>query len=296
MSGARREQLAAPVAPAAATAEAMSQVRAVVAGSGTTFLWGMRVLPRPRREAMYAIYAFCRAVDDIADEAAAPQAKLAQLAEWRRELERLYAGRPTHPISRALLGPVRAYDLPQGEFLAILDGMETDARESLQAPSREEFTLYCRRVAGAVGKLSIRAFGETSPAAEELALVLGAALQTTNVLRDLVEDAARGRLYLPRDLLERHGIPPGGAASVLRHPGLPAACAELAAEARDEFDHARRLLAACDRRRIRPAALMLAAYARILGRLEARGWHRLETAVRLSPAEKLWIALRHSLF
>ncbi|MFQ6016817.1 MAG: presqualene diphosphate synthase HpnD [Kiloniellaceae bacterium] len=300
MSDARRHEISSAMTEGAAgapgrDAAAMRHVREVVARSGTSFLWGMRALPRPRREAMYAIYAFCREVDDIADEPGEPQAKLARLDDWREEIERLFGGVPRWPTTRALLGPVAQYGLPRAEFLAIIDGMEMDVRGVIQAPTRDGFRLYCRRVAGAVGMLSIRVFGESGPAAEELAVVLGAALQTTNILRDLAEDAGRGRLYLPRDLLDKHGIETRDPASVLADPALAPACAELAQVARDRFRRARTLLKDCDRRRVRPAILMLEAYDRILTRLEARGWDRPDVAVRLSSVEKLWIALRHSL-
>jgi phytoene synthase len=274
----------------------MAEVRAIVERSGSSFLWGMRVLPPRRRDAMYAIYAFCRAVDDVADEPGAPADKLARLADWRREIERLYAGSPRHPVAAALSAPVAEFDLPRAEFLAIIDGMEMDARAAIRAPEAEDFALYCRRVAGAVGKLSIRVFGDTSSAAEELAIVLGEALQTTNILRDLREDAARGRLYLPRDLLERHGIAARVPAEVLAHPALPLVCTDLAEHARARFARARVLAERCDRRRIRPALLMLAFYERILQHLSARGWTRLDAPVRLSRPEKLWIALRYALF
>ena len=256
----------------------------------------MRILPAPRREAMYAIYAFCRVVDDIADEPDQVENKLARLDQWRAEIDRLYDGRPTEIISHALQRPIADYALPRMEFLAIIDGMEMDARDTIHAPSPEEYTLYCRRVAGAVGKLSIRAFGDTSPAAEELAVVLGEALQTTNILRDLAEDAARGRLYLPSDVLDTHGIDARTADAVLAHPALPGVCADMAARARDHYRRAQTLLARCDRRRMRPAALMLAAYERVLARLERRGWIRIDEPVRLSRAEKLWVVVRHSLF
>lgn len=280
---------------ALADAQTRAHVRALVARSGSSFLWGMRILPAPRREAMYAIYAFCRVVDDIADEPDRTENKLAHLDQWRVEIDHLYAGRPSEIISHALRRPIADYALPRAEFLAIIDGMEMDARDTIHAPSPEDYVLYCRRVAGAVGKLSIRAFGDTSPAAEELAVVLGEALQTTNILRDLAEDAARGRLYLPSDILDAHGIGARTADAVLAHPALPRVCDDLAARARDRFDRARALLARCDRRRMRPAALMLSAYERVLARLERRGWSRIDEPVRLSRAEKLWVILRHSL-
>ncbi|MDH3597052.1 MAG: squalene/phytoene synthase family protein, partial [Rhodospirillales bacterium] len=179
--------------PAAATA-ATHHVHEVVRRSGTSFLWGMRVLPKARREAMFAIYAFCREVDDVADGPDAPAAKLASLEEWRAEIARLYDGRPTRPTTRALAGPVAAYGLPREEFLAVIDGMEMDARAAVVAPSLEDFALYCRRVAGAVGMLSIHAFGAEEPHAREIAVALGEALQITNILRDLAEDAAEGQV------------------------------------------------------------------------------------------------------
>jgi presqualene diphosphate synthase len=281
---------------AADSATAKDHVRAIVARSGSSFLWGMRILPSHRRDAMYAIYAFCREVDDAADEPNLPEVKLEKLAHWRREIARLYSGHPAGPVGCALLGPVAEFSLPAEEFLAVIEGMEMDVRSAIVAPSFEVFTLYCRRVAGAVGMLSIRVFGDTSAAAQELAVVQGEALQITNVLRDVAEDAARGRLYLPGDLLAKHGMAGLGPDQVLDHPGLAAACAELAVIAKDRFARARELMSLCDRRRLRPARLMLDSYGRILGRLEARGWDRPRETVRLSRLEKIWVALRCLIF
>ncbi len=277
-------------------ASAQDRVRAIVARSGSSFLWGMRILPPYRRDAMYAIYAFCREVDDAADEPDTPENKLAKLAGWRREIARLYAGSPLDPVARALQGPVAEFSLPAEEFLAVIEGMEMDVRSTIVAPSFEVFTLYCRRVAGAVGMLSIRVFGDTSAAAQELAVVQGEALQIVNVLRDVAEDAERGRLYLPGVLLAKHGMAGLEPKAVVDHPGLAAACAELADMARSRFARAHELLARCDRRRLRPARLMLETYGRILARLEARGWDRPREAVRLSRPEKLWVALRCLIF
>jgi len=280
--------------PAAATA-ANHHVHDVVRRSGTSFLWGMRVLPKARREAMFAIYTFCREVDDVADGSDDPEAKLARLEEWRAEIARLYEGRPTRPTTRALAGPVADYDLPRDEFLAVIDGMEMDAREAMVAPGLADFALYCRRVAGAVGMLSIHAFGAQEPHAREIAVALGEALQITNILRDLAEDAARGRLYLPRELLEAHGITTRDPQAVLDHPGLAPASAELAARARARFQRTRELIGSCDPRPLKPCLLMMQVYERVLDRLEARGWHRPREPVRVSKAEKLWIALRYGL-
>ena len=276
-------------------ASARAHARAVAFRSGSSFLLGMRVLPERRRAAMYAIYAFCREVDDIADEAGAVDQKLAALDAWRAEIEQLYLGQPGRPTTRALLDAVQDFALPKDAFLAVIDGMEMDAREAMVAPDRDAFALYCRRVAGAVGRLSIRAFGADGPAAEELAETLGDALQITNVLRDLDEDAERGRLYLPADLLAEAGLPAGPPAEVLAHPALARVCAALAAEARRHFARSAELIAACDRSAVRPAVGMMQVNRRVLARLEQRGWAAPRRPVRVSRLEKAWIALRHGL-
>jgi len=279
----------------AEAASAQEHVRQVATASGSSFLWGMRLLPRPRREAMYAIYAFCREVDDIADEGGSPAEKQRELTAWRAEIEALYAGRPSRPTTQALLRPVHDYALPKAEFLAVIDGMEMDARADIRAPSMADFRLYCRRVAGAVGVLSVHAFGATEPQARDLALAEGDALQFTNILRDVAEDAERGRLYLPRELLQRHGIESTEPMTVLRHPRLRDVCRELAVLAEERFAEAERLMAACQRGPMRPARIMLAVYRRLLDRLREHDWADMQAEVRLPKAEKLWIALRNGL-
>ena len=281
-------------APGGTDARARAHVEAVVAASGTSFLGAMRLLPAPRRAAMYAIYAFCREVDDIADEPGARAEKLAALAAWRQEIERLYAGRPEAPTARALAGPVVAYGLAKDDFLALIEGMEMDAA-TIRAPAMADLERYCDRVACAVGRLSVRAFGAEEPAAREVAAELGHALQLTNVLRDLAEDAARGRLYLPKELLAAHGIASTEPAAVLAHPGLAAACEELAAIAERRYAAAAQALRACRRRPMRPAIVMMAVYRRILARLRRRGWARLDEPVSVPRAVTMWLALRHGL-
>ncbi|MEO1191422.1 MAG: presqualene diphosphate synthase HpnD [Pseudomonadota bacterium] len=280
----------------APSAEAMAHVNAVVAASSTSFLSGMRALPRPRREAMFAVYAFCREVDDIADEPAPLSEKLQGLADWRQEIEALFAGAPSRLTSQALVQPIARYHLPKAEFLAVIDGMEMDARGPIVAPDLETLLLYCRRVAGAVGQLSIRCFGAQGPQAEALAVTLGEGLQLTNILRDLTEDAADGRLYLPLEALEAAGVTAREPAAVLADPKRPEASQWLAKRARAKLEESRRIIAALPRRQVRPALLMLAVYEKILDRLEARGWEVLEPRVKLSKLTKLQVLLRHGLF
>ncbi len=276
-----------------ADGEARRHVHDVVRRSGTSFFWGMRVLSRERREAMFAVYAFCREVDDIADEPGELTARRQELDEWRTEIDRIYAGRPMQPTARALLPAVSRYQLPREEFLAVIDGMEMDLTNSMRAPTFEELRLYCRRVAGAVGMLSVRVFGATEPQSRDLAVSLGEALQLTNILRDLDEDAARGRLYLPRELLEGHGIPAASPPEVLRHPALPMVCRDLAALARERFAESEALIAQCDRRRLRPSIVMMEIYRRILDRLEHRGWKDIDRDVTIGTGAKLALFMRH---
>lgn len=280
---------------AVSEAEARDHVQTVVAKAGSSFTLPMWLLPKQRRQAMFAVYAFCREVDDIADEPAPEAEKRARLAEWRAEIERIYENRPVRATARALVRPAAAYGLRKEDFLALIDGMETDAGAAIRGPAMAELELYCARVAGAVGRLSVGVFGATEAAADDVARELGQALQLTNILRDLQEDAERGRLYLPDELLEKHGIESRDPAAVLAHPALGLVCGDLAQIARKRFANAAEALAKCARRPMRPAYAMMEVYRRILDRLEARGWQRLDRRVGLSLAEKLWIAVRHML-
>jgi squalene synthase HpnD len=270
-------------------------IRDRVAAAGTSFYWAMRLLPRERRDGMYAVYAFCREVDDIADDERPVADKLAALADWRDEIAALYAGVPRALVARALRIPVSRYALRRADFLAIIDGMEMDAREDLRAPDLETLDLYCARVASAVGHLSVHVFGDPSENAHAVADALGRALQLTNILRDLDEDARRHRLYLPREVLDRHGIRDADPAAVLRHPALPAACRDLAALAEQHFRQAARAMALCAPRAMRPAALMAASYHAMLQALLRADWRHPERRVRLSKALKLWLVLRHGM-
>ena len=187
---------------------AREHAKATVKRSGTSFAAGMSILSRERREGMHAIYAFCREVDDIADGDQSVVDKRLSLAAWRAEIDSLYAGKPRTPVGVALAGPVERYSLDRAEFILMIEGMEMDAEGPVVAPSMETLLAYTRRVAGAVGMLSMPVFGAPQCAASrDFALSLGDALQFTNVLRDVGEDAAIGRLYLPRELLEKHGAP-----------------------------------------------------------------------------------------
>jgi presqualene diphosphate synthase len=268
-------------------------IRHRVEAAGTSFYWAMRMLPRDRRDGMYAIYAFCREVDDIADGDRPVEDKLTDLAAWREEIGAVYGGQPRHVLARALHEPAQRYGLRREDFLAVIDGMEMDAREDIRAPDLATLDLYCARVASAVGHLSVHVFGDSSDAAHLVAESLGRALQLTNILRDLDEDAVRHRLYLPREILDRHGIASSDPAAVLRHPALPAVCSDVAGIAEGHFRDADRAMMGCSRRAMRPAAVMGAIYHATLSALRRSGWRAPATRVRLSKPLKLWLVFRH---
>ena len=190
---------------------------------------------------------------------------------------------------------MRSYELRKEDFLAILAGMEMDARGDIRAPDLATLDLYCARVASAVGHLSVHIFGDPSAAAHAVAESLGRALQLTNILRDLAEDAARQRLYLPREILDRYGIQAAEPAAVLGHPVLPAACRDVAAIAEGHFREAARAMEHCSRRAMRPAAVMAALYRATLSALQHSGWRNPRQRVSVSTSLKLWLVLRHGL-
>jgi presqualene diphosphate synthase len=283
------------VSHASQAGEAADVIRARVQAAGTSFYWAMRILPAARRDAMFAIYAFCREVDDIADSDAPATAKRVELIGWREEVDAIYAGRPGHLIGRALVAAVAEYGLRREDFLAMIDGMEMDAAGDIRAPSLAELDLYCARVASAVGHLSVRVFGDASPAADRVADSLGRALQLTNILRDIAEDGTRGRLYLPRELLQAQGITDTDPATVLRHPALRQVCRDLARIADRHYIAADTALAECSRRAMRPAAIMKAIYRATFDRLVAADWRDIDRPVRTPAPVKLWLALRHGI-
>ena len=278
--------------PLGADPSDLAEVERLVRAAGTSFFRGMRVLPPDRRAAMYAIYAFCRVVDDIADDDAPFATKLPRLAEWRGRIDALHEGRAGDAVTRVLLRATDRFALRREDFLAVIDGMQTDCETVIVAPTEAGLDLYCDRVAAAVGRLSVRAFGDSSAAADRVAFSLGRALQMTNILRDLAEDAERGRLYLPREWLDAEGVPHDPALA-LRHPGLPRVCERAAGLAHRRFAEARLAMRECDRRAMRPARLMADTYDAILSRLESRGWAQPERRVSLPAWRKLAIALRH---
>ena len=273
------------------TAADTAYVTALVKASGTSFYHGMKILPAPRRDAMYAIYAYCRVVDDIADDDASFEAKRAALDAWRTRIAALYRGEANDPITRSLLAAIREFDLQREDFQDIVDGMEMDAGEPIVAPTLAALDVYCDRVASAVGRLSVRVFGDASAAARDVAYALGRGLQLTNILRDVGEDAARGRLYLPKEFLDEAGIPAEPQAA-LASPALPGVCARIATMAEQKFAEAEAAMARCDTKAMRPARLMEASYRPLLGILRRHNFNYSGPRAKLPAWRKLTLAAR----
>jgi presqualene diphosphate synthase len=263
--------------------------------SGSSFYAAMRILPREQREAMFQIYSFCRQVDDIADSDGPREQRLAALEKWREDIDALYQGRPPARL-RDYVASVRDFGLEREDFLAIVDGMEMDVPQDIRAPDLATLDLYCDRVASAVGRLSVRVFGLPKEDGILLAHHLGRALQLTNILRDIDEDAAIGRLYLPKEGLAQAGITSTDPLVVAADPALPKVCAPLVEQARGHFTKSDEIMARNSRRAVRAPRIMSKYYGSILGLLVARGFANPRTAVRLNKMARIAILLRYGLF
>ena len=263
--------------------------------SGSSFYAGMRVLPRAEREAMYAVYAFCRAVDDIADDQVGERADRAvALQAWRDDIDALYAGQD--PGQAVLVAEaVRRFALDRADFHAVIDGMAMDVARDIRWPPAAELDLYCDRVASAVGRLSVRIFGMEDAPGRALAHHLGRALQLTNILRDIDEDAEIGRVYLPLEALNDAGIAISTPAKVTADPRIDTTARTVAAQAHEHFAVAKAILAARPKGHLIAPRLMAAVYARVLARMEAVGWRPPRSRVRVSKVALMWTVLRLSL-
>ena len=261
--------------------------------SGSSFYAAMRILPREQREAMFQIYSFCRHVDDIADSDGPRPERLAALQQWRDDIDALYQGHPP-PRLADYVASVRKFGLKREDFLAIVDGMEMDVPQDIRAPDLATLDLYCDRVASAVGRLSVRVFGLPEADGILLAHHLGRALQLTNILRDVDEDAGLGRLYLPREGLLLAGITSDDPARVIADRALPKVCLPLAERAKMHFQKADEVMDRNRRRVVRAPRIMSKYYRAILDLLVARGFASPRTPVRIAKMARIAIVLRYA--
>jgi phytoene synthase len=253
----------------------------------------MRILPRDQRDAMFQIYSFCRQVDDIADSDGPRPERLAAIQQWRDDVDALYQGHPP-PRLKDYVASVSRFGLKREDFLAIIDGMEMDIPQEIRAPDLATLDLYCDRVASAVGRLSVRVFGLAENDGILLAHHLGRALQLTNILRDIDEDAGIGRLYLPREALLHAGITSTDPLKVIAEPALPKVCTPLVVRARDHYEKADEIMKRNPRRVVRAPRIMSRYYRAILELLVERGFALPRPAVRLNKMARIAIILRYA--
>lgn len=259
------------------------------AQSGSSFYYSFLFLPPERRRAITALYAFCREVDDTVDEATDQSVARIKLAWWRNEVAQMYSGTPTHPVMLALKPHVQPYDLKQEHLQAIIDGMEMDLDQSryLDYPNLKK---YCWHVAGVVGILSASIFGVTNPRTLQYAETLGLAFQLTNIIRDVGEDARKGRIYLPISELQQFNVTAADLLNARHSEKFEALMKFQADRAQKLYDEAFALLPKEDRHAQRPGLMMAAIYRTLLDEVERDGFHVLTQKISLTPLRKLWLA------
>lgn len=266
-----------------------SYVAEKAAASGSSFYYAFLFLPKDKRAAITAFYAFCREVDDVVDEVHDPQVAHSKLSWWAQELHQLFQGQPSHPVTRALQPHLKTFDIRLEPLLAIIDGCRMDLTQNryLDAAALRD---YCHLVAGVVGEVAARIFGQSDPQTTRYAHCLGQAFQLTNIIRDVGEDALRGRIYLPVNDLQAHGVP---AQDILQRRDSPAFRALMAAQAQQAhalYDEALSLLPDADRRAQKPGLMMASIYRSLLREIEACDFQVLHQRIALTPLRKLWLA------
>jgi phytoene synthase len=259
------------------------------AEAGSSFTAAFKLLPTARRQAMEALYAFCREVDDVVDECSDPALAGIKLGWWRQELDQIAPGKSQHPLGQALHPCIGRYGLHIADLHAVVDGMEMDLTTARYADF-DALDGYCDRVAGAVGRLSARIFGEPSEQTLAYATELGLALQYTNILRDVGDDARKGRIYLPQSLLATHGVTDASILECRYSEGLQRVLTDMAQKAHARYDRALDLLPRDERVAQRPGLVMAAVYRELLRTLQATGFEVLHQRISLAPARKLWVA------
>jgi phytoene synthase len=259
------------------------------AHSRSSFYYSFLFLPDEQRRAIIALYAFCREVDDVVDDCREPQVARAKIQWWRDEIARTYDGQPQHPVTRALAPCIDRYSMQREHLLEIIAGMEMDLDNASYADF-EALRAYCHRVAGVVGVLAARIFGYSDARTLDYAEYLGLAFQLTNIIRDVREDAVRGRVYLPQDDLARFNVNAEDLRADRTGGSLVALLRFQAQRAREYYQRALDTLPAADRYNQRSGLIMAAVYRETLDAIERDGFHELERRVRLSPLRKFWIA------
>lgn len=261
------------------------------AASGSSFYYSFRFLPPARRRAITALYAFCREVDDVVDECSDENVARTTLNWWRDEVAALYEGRPQHPVTRALMPAIKVFNLRRELLVEIIDGMEMDLTRHTYE-NFEALQLYCYRVASVVGLLAAEIFGYTDPKTLEYAHDLGIAFQLTNIIRDVGEDARRGRIYIPQDELIKFGVPPADVLNARESEAFYKLMQFQIERAQKYYAQALSKLPDADRKSQRTGLIMAAIYQATLDEVERSGCHVLRERISLTPLRKLWLAYK----
>ena len=264
-------------------------VQQKAAASGSSFYYAFLFLPVPKRAAITAFYAFCREVDDVVDEATDPSVAASKLAWWQLEVARAFSGQPSHPVMKALMPLAPDYQIEARHLQAVIDGCQMDLSQTryLDYPGLQR---YCHLVAGVVGEVAARIFGQTQPQTTAYAHTLGQALQLTNIIRDVGEDAMRGRIYLPVNELQQFGVTAQDILNRHYSERFTALMQFQAQRAQGLYDQALALLPAADRRAQKPGLMMASIYRALLGEIERDQFQVLHQRTSLTPLRKLWLA------
>lgn len=272
----------------------MNNIDYIVKKSGSSFFWSMRLLPKAQREAMYTIYAFCRHIDDIVDGDLPLKEKQSLLKSWRKEINNIYDKKvPATDIGRRIYKNCMRFNLPKEEFLKLIDSISMDIPNPIQAPEMCDFLKYCRGVAGVPGNLSLRIFGcRDEQMIEELSTHLGNALQITNILRDVKEDAMQNRLYIPKEYLAEASITSSKPSEVIIDKNLATARQSLAKLAQEDYQKAYQIIPFLDKKAARPVRAIAAIYKKYFDIMDKRGWEIVSPKPQISKLGKISLALR----
>ena len=258
----------------------------------SSFYWGMKILGEERKNAMFAIYAFCKKADSIADSHELKKKKIKKINELRKEINKIFNNNLNNKSSRTLKYYIDSYKLKKKHFLEIINGVEMDINNIMICPNKKIFNLYCYRVAGAVGLISLKIFGCYNKKTKYFGLYLAKALQITNILRDIKQDKDMGRMYFPKEILNSVGIKTKKIILILKNKNFPKACVKLAKLADLNFKQADKQLKFCSKKELKSAILMMDTYKLLLKKLKKKGWESLEEKVSLTKLEKFFLFIK----
>ncbi len=269
-----------------------NNIKNIIKYPKSSFYWGMRILGKEKRDAMFAIYAFCKKADSIADSHKLKKKKIKQINNLKKEINDVFNNNLNNNFSKALKHYINIYKLEKKHFLDIINGVEMDINNIMICPNIKTFNLYCYRVAGAVGLISLKIFGQYNKKTKNFGLYLAKALQITNILRDIKQDKDMGRMYIPKEILNSVGIKNKEIIFILKNKNFHKACVKLAKLADVNFEQADKQLKFCPNKKLKSAILMMDTYKLLLKKLKKRGWEDFEKKINLTKIEKFYLFIK----